>query len=271
MNTDLQDADLGRAAPIDVSDYIGFVVSEGDRFATAAENGDLSVDVPPCEGWDMRELVRHLGLIHLWAAAIVETGDPAHFEVSDLPDLTDQWPELAASYPDDADLVNWYRMTLANLVRVFESVPAYHECPTFLPAPTPLTMWTRRQASEIAIHRYDAEIARGVVGDFETAFATDMLDELLSGFAPRPRPLDIGGDKIIHVHAQDSDEHWYLTLGPETTESSRTGERADLTLTGSASDLYLLLWNRTSDSTVSMSGETDLMDLWRSNFRVRWE
>jgi len=255
---------------MDVSDYIGFVAAEGNRFAAAADRGDLDVEIPRCEGWNMRDLVRHLGLIHLWAAAIVETGDPVHLEVSDLPDLTEQWPGLAAEYPDDADLVAWYRTTLANLVRVFESTPADHECPTFLPAPTPLTMWTRRQASEIAIHRYDAESARHTTGDFDTRFATDMLDEVLSGFAPRPRPLDLERDMVIHVHAEDSDEHWYLTLGSEVTESSRTGGDPDLTVSGSASDLYLLFWNRTADSTVSMSGDTDLMDLWRGNFRVRW-
>ncbi len=47
-------------------------------------------------------------------------------------------------------------------------------------------MWSRRQASEIAIHRFDAENARGVSSHFEPEFAADMLDELLSGFAPRP-------------------------------------------------------------------------------------
>ena len=47
-------------------------------------------------------------------------------------------------------------------------------------------------------------------------------------------------------------------------------ERFDLTVRGSASDLYLLLWNRTADSTVSMSGDPDLMELWRGKFRVRW-
>ena len=253
-----------------VADYIDAVAAEGDRFANAAEKGQLSVDIPRCDGWDMRDLVRHLGMIHLWAAAIVEVGDPEFFEVSDLPDLAEQWPELAGGYPDDADLVAWYRETLANLVRVFESAPADLECPTFLPAATPLTMWTRRQASEIAIHRYDAEIAQGIVGGFDTGFATAMLDEVLSAFAPRPRTLDIETAKVVHVHAEDSDEHWYVTLGPDATTTSRTGGAADLTLTGSASDLYLLLWNRTSDSTVSMSGDAELMDLWHGNFRVRW-
>ena len=62
---------------MDVSDYIGFVAAEGNRFAAAADRGDLDVEIPRCEGWNMRDLVRHFGLIHLWAAAIVETTSKA--------------------------------------------------------------------------------------------------------------------------------------------------------------------------------------------------
>jgi uncharacterized protein (TIGR03083 family) len=255
---------------MDVKDYIGYVSAEGALFAAAAEQGELDVEIPPCPGWDMRQLVRHLGMIHLWAAAIVETGDPRFFEVSDLPDLTEQWPELAAAYPDDPDLVAWYRETLANLVRVFESTPADHECPSFLPAPTPLTMWTRRQASEIAIHRFDAEMSRGTTSNFDPQFATDMLDELLSGFAPRQREIVVDGERVLHVHADDVDGHWWLTIGPEGIETSHDGGAADLTITGMAAELYLTMWNRTPDSTVRLTGDTNLMDLWHHTCRVRW-
>ena len=31
-----------------------------------------------------------------------------------------------------------------------------------------------------------------------------------------------------------------------------------------------LLWNRERDSNVATSGNTDLMNLWHGNFRVRW-
>ena len=37
-----------------------------------------------------------------------------------------------------------------------------------------------------------------------------------------------------------------------------------------AADLYVLLWNRTPDASVTMTGNADLMELWRGNFRVRW-
>ena len=255
---------------MDVSDYIGFVASEGELFASAAEQGEMSVDIPPCPDWDMGDLVRHLGMIHLWAAANVAFPESDWMDVSDLPDLVKYWPDLAKDYPDDAELVAWYRDTLANLIEVLKSAPADVEAFTFLPAPTPLSMWARRQASEIAIHRFDAELGRGTTTHFDPHFATDMLDELMCGFAPRPRTLDIERPQVIHVHAGDTGEHWYVTIGTERTETSRHGDEADLTLTGTAADLYVLLWNRAPDSSVTMRGNTDLMDLWHGYFRVRW-
>ena len=258
---------------LEVSDYIRFVASEGDRFASAAKQGDLTVRIPTCPEWTMRDLVRHLGMIHLWAAANVAFPEPDWLDVGELPDLVRYWPDLtgeSGEYPEDPELVSWYRETLANLIRVLESAPADLECFTFLPAPTPLTMWARRQASEIAIHRFDAEHARDITSSFDQGFATDMLDELMSGFAPRLGAPDIEGPQVVHVHAEDAGEHWFTTIGPERSETSRSGDEADLTLTGTAADLYLLLWNRTPDSSISMSGNTDLMALWHGNFRVQW-
>jgi hypothetical protein len=97
-----------------------------------------------------------------------------------------------------------------------------------------------------------------------------MLDELLFGFAPRPRTLDVERPQVIRVHADDTGDQWYLTMGPEDSTTSREGDDADLTLTAPAADLYVRLWNRTPPSSIAMSGNAELLDLWTSNFRVRW-
>ena len=99
-----------------------------------------------------------------------------------------------------------------------------------------------------------------------------MLDELLSGFAPRPSPneIEVESDRVVHVHAHDVDEHWYLTIGPSGIETSRDGGAADLTVTATAAELYLLMWNRTDESTVTLDGDAGVIDLWRATCRVRW-
>jgi hypothetical protein len=134
-------------------------------------------------------------------------------------------------------------------------------------------MWSRRQASEIAIHRFDAENARGIPSHFEPEFAADMLDELLSGFAARPRhqkSAQIESAQVLHVYADDVDQHWYLTIGPRGTETARRGGDADLTVTATATDLYLHMWNRTGDSTLAFTGDASVMDVWRESCRVQW-
>jgi hypothetical protein len=66
------------------------------------------------------------------------------------------------------------------------------------------------------------------------------------------------------------DEHWYVTIGQQDIETSREGRKADLTAAGTAADLNLFLGNRTPDSDVTLTGDTDLMDIWRTDHRVQW-
>jgi uncharacterized protein (TIGR03083 family) len=206
----------------------------------------------------------------LWAAANVAAPSDAWLQVVDLTVLADHWPELASAWPEDVDLVSWYRQTNANLVRMLESAPADVQCFTFLPAATPLTMWARRQAAEVAIHRFDAESARGLTSDYAPQFSADMLDELLMGFAPLQTDLAGGAERVVHVHALDVDEHWLVTIGRQRIETSREGGDADLVVTGTATDLNLFLWNRSPGSEVNLTGDEELMNIWRADHRVRW-
>lgn len=218
----------------------------------------------------MRDLVRHLAEIHLWAAARVAKRTEKLW-LEDLSELTDSWPDLAKFWPEDADLVDWYLETNANLVRSLQSAPADLECPTFLPAPSPLAMWARRQAHETAVHRFDAENATEIAADFDPVFAADGIDELLVGFAPRRPEFPIDRDQTMHIHTADTDDYWQMTLKPNGITTTRSnGSAADLTLEGTASDLYLVLWNRGEDSRIGATGNIELLDAWHGNHRVRW-
>ncbi|MGB0114678.1 MAG: maleylpyruvate isomerase family mycothiol-dependent enzyme [Ilumatobacteraceae bacterium] len=250
--------------------YIAAVALEGERFARVAASGALDVPIGACPDWDMRGLVRHLGEVHLWAAANVAFPSPGWLRVPELADLARFWPDLASGWPDDGDLVSWYSATHTNLVDVLRHAPPDVQAFSFLPAPTPLTMWARRQASEIAIHRFDAEQARGMESSFAPSFASDMLDELLSGFAPLYRDAGTELTEVLRVVATDVDEQWWVTMGPSGTTTSRTACDADLTLAGSAADLYLTLWNRTPGTTLDVVGDRGVLDSWGRRCRVVW-
>jgi uncharacterized protein (TIGR03083 family) len=249
--------------------YSDWVAVEGERFARAAGGGRLDVPIAACPGWDMRELVRHLGEIHLWAAANVAFPRPRWLRVARLADLEPFWPDLAVPVGDD-DLVSWYQATHTNLLRVLRTAPSDVEAFTFVPAPTPLTMWSRRQASEIAVHRFDAELARGMETHFDADFASDMLDELVAGLALRSRADTGDAPRVLHLAAVDAREDWWVAISPAGITTSRSGGDADLTMVGTAADLYLTMWNRTPASGLELIGDPQVIDLWRRSCRIRW-
>jgi uncharacterized protein (TIGR03083 family) len=252
-----------------ISEHITAIQQEAKLLAEAAQHAGLEVDVPTCPGWNMRDLVRHLSEIHLWAGAHVALRATKMW-VDDIAELTTYWPELAVFWPDDGELVGWYLATNANLVAELESAPADVAAMTFLPAPSPLAMWARRQAHETAVHRFDAQHAAGMTTEFDPGFAADGIDELLAAFAPRASKFRIESVKTMGVHATDTADQWHVTLAPEGITTTRAGGPADLNLTGSAVDLYLALWNRGDSPAITITGDTEVLAAWHAGHRIRW-
>lgn len=263
-------------ARMTVTEHLAVVRDEGRRFAEAARDADLREPVTGCPGWTVRDLVRHLGEIHLWAAANVAGRPGATLDLEDRADLRESWPDLAVFWPEDDDLVDWYLRTNRNLVTVLDSAPDDVPAATFLPAPSPLAMWARRQAHETSIHRFDAQHATSAFTGFDPAFAADGVDELLYAFyesvtKSEGRQLPVSEDHLIQVHAVDTNDRWFMTVGPRTITATPGGGDADLTISGTAADLYVSLWNRGDDSTISTTGDTRLLALWHEHTGVRWD
>ena len=257
-----------------ISEHITVIADEGASLAAAARRSGLDAVVPTCPGWTTRDLVRHLGLIHLWAASHV-----AHpHEQPALPNEAAQreftaafWPRLGVFWVDDADLVDWYLDTNTNLVAALEAAPADLKAWTFLPAPSPRAMWARRQAHETAVHRYDAESASGDTTGYDEAFAADGVDEILCGMTTQRR-LDepVTEQRAMLVHAHDTDDRWLVSFTDDVVSVVREDGLADVTVTAAASDLYLSLWNRIGDTQLLIEGNREVLDIWHRHFRVRW-
>lgn len=254
---------------MNIAQHVAAIEQEAQLFADAARRSEFDAVIPTCPGWDMRDLVRHLAEIHLWAASQI-SNRAVKMWVDDLSELSAYWPDLAVFWPSDAELIDWYLETNANLVRELTAAPADLECRTFLPAPSPLAMWARRQAHETAVHRFDAELAGHTRTSFDPAFAADGIDEMLIAFAPRGSEFAIGGPGTMAVHANDTGDRWQVTMTPNGITTIRGEGPNDVTVTGSASDLYLTVWNRGDDSTVEVAGDRDLLDTWHQGHRIRW-
>lgn len=246
----------GTLGGMEIAEYVEILRSEGRLLLAAAERAGSDAPVPSCPGWQVRDLLRHTGRIHRWAERYVSSGSDRPVRPSEAPDL------------DGAALVEWVHAGHAALVAALEAAPADLTCWTFLPAPSPLAFWARRQAHETAVHRVDAEAALGEgPAPVAAAFAADGIDELLTGFHARDRSrVRTTSPKTLAVRTTDApdasgpgDAAWlvHLSDAPPRTERVRAAkdepERAgggggrpspDCVVEGPAAALYLTLWNR---------------------------
>src|SRR5579872_2275501 len=157
---------------MEIAVHLDALENEGSRLADVAEACGLDATVPTCPGWQVRDLVKHVGYVHRWAARHV---------AEESPDLLEQMREadVLESGPSDDGLLRWFRDGHAGLVATLRDADPDVECFSFLPAPSPLAFWCRRQAHETAVHRADADAAAGRVSRFDVAFAVDGIDELV--------------------------------------------------------------------------------------------
>jgi uncharacterized protein (TIGR03083 family) len=230
-----------------------------DAFADAATYAGPSAGVPTTPGWDVRRLVAHQGLEHRWV-----TG---HLLGRPVDALATERAGLASAEP-----VAWLREGAEELLEVMQAAPDDLEATVFLAdAPTPRRFWARRQCHETTLHAADALSAR--LGRYpraadtwiDTDLAIDGIDELLTGFLPRPSSRVRAEEPMtIAVLPDDSEQRWLVALSTQQPVTARGlgDDDADVVLRGSAVALYLTLWNRSDEVS------DDRLDLWAEDARV---
>ncbi|MDX3452415.1 maleylpyruvate isomerase family mycothiol-dependent enzyme [Streptomyces sp. ME02-8801-2C] len=244
--------------------FVETLAAEGQLLADAAERAGTDAKVPTCPDWQVSDLVRHTGMVHRWAAAHVAERRMTPNRPSGPPDL------------DGDALLTWFREGHRILVDTLASAPPDLECWTFLPAPSALAFWTRRQAHETSVHRVDAESALGTARTpLDPDFATDGIDEILLGFHARTRSqVRTDEPRVLRVRATDRDDAlWTVRLTSEspaaervTRQADRSAQDADCEVSGTAAELYLALWNR--QPFPGVSGDPALAALWQEKSAI---
>ena len=245
--------------------HVNGLEEEGRRLADAAADTSLQTPIPTCPGWDVETLLRHLGGIHRWAAMFVSEGRMTPMHTNDEPIRS------MRAEPAQSELVDWFRAGHEALLDVLRAAPADVECWTFLPTPTPLAFWARRQAHETAVHRADLQLALGALDPYPPVFAADGVDEMLYGWLDGSKGrLQFHRSATLAIHAADVDRHWLIRISPDGASASQDEASADCRLHGLAGDLYLLLWNRLplDRTTITISGDGEVPELWRQTVRI---
>ncbi|HXS64714.1 MAG TPA: maleylpyruvate isomerase family mycothiol-dependent enzyme [Streptosporangiaceae bacterium] len=256
---------------MNIAEHITALDGAGQRLAAAAEAAGPDAAVPSCPDWVVRDLVRHLGGVHRWATGYVAGQRTELWEV-DLDDVVGEWPS-------DGDLIDWFGEGLNTLVQTLTDADPDLVCFAWLPAPSPLAMWSRRQAHETTVHRVDAELAAGwLPSALPVPFAADGVDEMLRCFITRHRGV-LRADPVrrLRVRCTDDPGDWLIMIGNEqvVTRLAMPGgdeywDHVDCRVTGTANDLYLALWNRKPTTTLSVEGDASVLRLLTDNVKIRW-
>jgi len=249
----------GYVEAVDHASLVAAVESEAGALTFALEGGEMDDIVPTCPGWEVRDLAVHMGqFCGRWSQVLGEATDRA------TPPLPDP--------PDGDALVPWVTYALATLVDQLASTP---------PA-TPVTPWfgdvrsaafvARRSAHELAVHRYDAQAARGICTPIPTELAADGIDEVLDvllGIREAPGP---GSNRVLSLRSAELGTEWAIVLGENGVEVERRtqdqapAEGSDLIVSGTTSDLELTIYHRPTLSPVDVHGDYTVLDEWHRCF-----
>jgi len=237
-------------------DWPTIVEREGTALADAAAR-DLQAAVPAAPGWDVTELLRHIGLIHVRSSVILRTGTMERPSRKNgmLPD------------PPTEGVLEWYRASLAELVADLRRVddpdrPVY----SFAPGHERAGFWPRRMAHETAVHRVDAQQAVGApVDPLDAGFAVDGIDELLTIFVPTFAGMQSPGDgRTVHLHATDAEGEWLVRFEAGAVVVETGHAKGDAAVRGPAGELLLWLWGRRPLEGLEVFGDPGAADALRS-------
>ena len=250
-------------AATDRAGHLAALERDGQLLAAAAATAGPDAPVPTCPGWTVRDLVLHQGEVHRWASIVVRDGLP---KPSAVP------ADHLGPLPDDEELIVWFLAGHARIMAALRAAPDDLDAFRFLADPPPAAVfWARRQAHETEIHRVDAESVVGTVTPIDAARAADGIDELLTGFIPRPHMrIHAEPSATLSVVATDHPAAWHVTMSDTPVVTARGEAPADCTVRGTTSDLHLALWNRLRTDSLDISGDASVLHRFSDQVKISW-
>jgi uncharacterized protein (TIGR03083 family) len=234
---------------MDPAEYLAVITTESTALADAAERAGLDAPVPSCPGWTVADLVAHVGEVQQWARIMVEQRATERISRRTLP-----------SAPAGPEVVGWFREQAPALVAVLASTDLSAPVWSWTGEPT-AHFWFRRQANEVAVHRWDAELAAGSATPIDAPIAADGVDEGLAMLPVRGgSDALVGNGETIHLHCTDIDGEWVVTLSDEGPRTERVHAKSDVAARGTASDLDLFVCGRVDAAPFEVFGDAQLLE-----------
>ncbi len=222
-------------------DHLTLLHGFQDEFLATIPRVDPAAPVAACAPWRVRDLVVHLARIHHWAAGRARRRRETPLGRGPF-DLVELYAGCAAEL----------RATLAELDPAATAAT--------LVGPGPVAFWHRRQLHETLVHLWDLRTAGGLGVDADPSVWADGVDEVVT--MVEPRQVRLGRiaplTRSVALAADDTTGSWLL--GAHQPADPVTS--ADVTVTGSARSLALVLWHRLApdDAGLTIDGDRATLD-----------
>jgi len=210
-----------------------WIARESETFASVLDAGPLDDRVSSCPDWSLRELGWHLGRVQQFWAEVIRAGV----------DVQPEFPPEAPGPADASELAAWMRASTRALIDALDAMPADRPAWAWWRDDHTVGAIARHQVQEAAVHRWDAQ---SVVRTPE-ALAVEVADDGLAEFVGIAR--QVGDPAPITFVATDTGRSVSAGDGP-----------AAVTVSGSASDLVLVLHGRVSPDEVRVDGDRATLD-----------
>ena len=240
--------------------WLESLATQAADFRTAVTAEDpavtLTKPVPSFPNWTVYDLVAKLGAAYQQATGhLMRRGEPGS---SDAPKA-----------PKGAAIIEWWDEQLANVTATLAAADPNAPAWNWSHKPHEAGFFHRRLAHETALRRWDAQLSVALPEPIEPPeMAADGVDEVLDTFLPSDKTvaerIEVTG--AARFEATDIDAHWVVRVRPNGVALLDTGgwfdDEPDVAtiVTGTASDLLLVLWGRVPVSVMSVQGEQRLIE-----------
>lgn len=244
--------------------YCAEIVTQAELVRSTIDGADLTVPVPSCPGWNVGQLVRHLGGAQRWADHVVSsrTPDPVpedDFEVRELDGFATEDPAVVGP---------WLVECATHLAATLRE--AGPDAKLWTPVEDGTTaFYARRFTHETAMHRADATLALGAEYKQDADLAVDGIDEWME-LGSLPMHFDVhpwmrellGPGRTLHFHATDTQAEWVMDLTGDAITWRRAHEKSAVAIRGPVTDLLLFIYKRRTPDDLEIIGDEQLLDFW---------
>lgn len=244
-------------------DYAIALIRQNELLGELVGDADLTTPVPACPGWNLSQLVRHVGRGDRWAAQIISDRVDHYLDPRTVRD--------GKPPADPAGFVPWLNESPRTVLGAVDDAGDQTPVWTFI-GPRPAEWWVRRRLHESTVHRADAALALGLGYELEAPLAADCISEWLDLVAARtggdgPSPLEDG--TTLHLHATDeglgSAGEWLLHGGPDGVRWESGHAKGDCAVRGPALELMLVVLRRQpldDAAGTRLFGDRDVFTTW---------